>query len=1023
MPVKTIRGKKIRNSLHMVSLFGILNIGNQGIHTAQAGLNTTGQNVANANTEGYSRQRIIQQATNPLVTSEGVFGQGVDIIDVERLRDMFLEGQIRGAKSDTAFNEELSNIFLRIESILNDPLAPISETADQSSTGGINNLLSRFFQEFHQLSVNPESPEIRTAAVENALSLSETINTISDQLKVLREDLNESVSLQVDEINRMAEEVATLNHRIMLTESGQKVNANDLRDRRDKLLSDLSEMIPVTTEEEPNGAISVAVAGYRLVDGVNHTDMKLEEVKKSGNIRITQIRVGDKGVYTLDDKITKGRLGAALDARDRLVPFLQDEIDSLARAIIFEVNKIHSGATGIEGYTSIKSHFDIPEGAFSPVTNKTLDKLFNHPTLAQDAAAADQPFPIQDGAFSIRVANADNDTINTYDVPINTTDNLYDIVNRIDRSDGVVSQAQSAFSFDPVYVNKVVAEQGAEESELNQGLGDLNVAQGFPIAESAGTYTFELHLKDRAINPIDSDPATNGAQPFEVSFSDTDTIEELAAAIQSATDGRIRANLVPSQSDPDARVLKLEAKDPEVSFSIQNDTSGLFRAFEFPMTDPNTPLIGGDVTQAVTSFEGQPTDSFMGSGNPPFSPAFPGPPPGVVREGNFELVLIDNNNMPTIHTISISPTEVSSIQDLADAIEAVDSHLNVDVGSDGEFEITSSDHRSFFFQNDTSGLIKAMGFDEIKGHGKIGDQPFTEGSFEFVVTNESGVVSNIFEVPISADPSVVGGVLSMQDIVDQINRASDGAGAPILASIAKDPKNPGQNKLQIDVVRGFEFTFRSDDSLLLSALGFTEGAILNQTDDAPIQAADSTIAVGDKLEGMVRARSNKNIDFEIFTSQNEQISFTGDTSHFLAASGINGLFRGTDGRSMEVNNDILENINLLAASSNGNVGNNEAALALASLENQEVLQGQTLGEAYRSTVSSLGIEGQRVNQFFQTNEKILRELETLQEQNSGVSLDEESINIIRFQQAFQASARVITTVDRLLDLVVNQLGA
>ena len=99
----------------MVSLYGILNIGARGVSAAQAGLNTTGQNISNVDTEGYSRQRVTQSSSNPLQNAQGIFGQGVEITNVERLRDMFLDAQIREVKSDTAFNEELDRLFLQIE--------------------------------------------------------------------------------------------------------------------------------------------------------------------------------------------------------------------------------------------------------------------------------------------------------------------------------------------------------------------------------------------------------------------------------------------------------------------------------------------------------------------------------------------------------------------------------------------------------------------------------------------------------------------------------------------------------------------------------------------------------------------------------------------------------------------------------------------------------------------------------------------------------------------------------------------
>ena len=191
----------------------------------------------------------------------------------------------------------------------------------------------------------------------------------------------------------------------------------------------------------------------------------------------------------------------------------------------------------------------------------------------------------------------------------------------------------------------------------------------------------------------------------------------------------------------------------------------------------------------------------------------------------------------------------------------------------------------------------------------------------------------------------------------------------------------------------------------------------------PFTGAESALQVGDNIGAMVRAEFVGEDGFEITTTGDDQITFTGDTSGFLSSAGINTFFMGTDAESIRVNQDLVDNVNLLAASADGAVGNNEAVLAMAALEDAPAINGQSPGELYRSIIAKLGLESSRVSQFYETNRAIQTELETIQEQNAGVSLDEESIDLIRYQQAFQASARIISTIDQLLDIVINQIGA
>lgn len=1008
----------------MVSLFGILNIGSRGLSAAQAALNTTGNNISNADTEGYSRQRVVQTTTDPIVYSFGAMGQGSEIVTVERIRDMLLESQINAAISDKNYNDQLNQVITRLQAYFKDPLNSVTDKTVQASTGGLNSLLSKFFSAFQALSNSPETSETRLAAIDSAETLAQAISVASSNLSGLREDLNEDVSYYVKEINSKTKEIALLNKEIATTEGGKKVNANDFRDRRDQLINELSEIIPIKTIENPNGTISISLVGQNVVDNVSQKPLVLETVRGDSSLDITSIRIGEEGLDIVDSQIRNGKLGAILDSRDRIIPELQDQLDTLARGVIFEANKIHCQASGVAGYQSVSSNFVIPAGADEPDTNLTLETIFNNPVTRSQQKLSDTPYPVQNGTISIRVADENNATRDLYSVDLKTSDTLYDVVERIDRSDGVVNTARSSLSFNPVYIEQAQAQKGASRTEINLPLSSLSAAAGAPIAGAAGSYTFQIHLRNKAGSDVDSNTATTAVDPYTVTITSAMTLQQAATAIQTAGGGKLRAQLVPSESDPTATVLRIEGVEDGSTISIQNDTSGLIEAFDFPVTDPSLPLIGGNASEATASFTGTAVASLLGSGSPMFNTVFTASSPTVIGEGNFNLVVVNNLNQVVSKTaIAISATGVDTLNEVAAAMEAANSHLSVDITADGKFTVASQEGYSFFFQDDTTGLIDAMGFSEINGYGKIGEQAFQSGSFEIVVANEEGTVTQIVEVPINADPSVNGGLVSLNDIVAQINGACGDYGAPLQASIVVDPTNPSMNQLQIKAETGYEFTFRSDDSLLLSALGFVDGPVLKKTDDAPLLGAVDTVAVGDSIGGLVRARIADNGTIEISTTENDQLTFVGDSSHFLAATQINALFTGSNALSMGVNKEISNNADLLAASKDGTVGNNEAALTMAKLQDKTVVGSMSLNGYYRFMIAGLGNEGSRVLQSLASTESILSELKTLREQDSGVSVDEESVNLIRFQRAYQASARFINTIDQLLDVVINQLGA
>lgn len=1004
----------------MVSLFGILNVGARGVTAAQAGLDTTGQNIANANTEGYSRQRNAQRAADPLSTPNGVFGQGVEVITVERIRDLFLEAQIRGAQSETSFNEELNQIFTRIEAALDDPLTSIGDVSELGKSGGINNLLSAFFNSLNELSMTPESPELRKAAIEKASSLADGLRFAHNGLASIRDETDERVATLAGEANRLTGEIASLNRRIAAMEANPSASANDLRDRRDRALKSLSEIIPIRSRETANGMVNVSLLGLNIVDQEKSTPLLLEIERGTEGFERHNLRLGNEGLDILDGDIRQGKLGAALDARDRVVPALMGDIDALARGIIFEVNKIHSAASGLEGPASMESAFHAEASATRPDSRQTLDTLFNQ---AAETADGSRPFPVRDGSFSIRVANGDNETLDTFDVEVRKNDNLRDLVDRIDRSDGVVQSALSVLTFDPVYVRTIAGKTGAGPGEELETLANLAAAAQTPLAENPGAaQTFQIVLRDAAGDPVDADGSTPAFDPVTVTFDGTLTLDELASQIQAAGGGLIRAETAPSGENPDLTVLTITATRPGHQFSIQNDTSGLIRAFQFPITDPVRPLVGGAVSEAAAEFAGPPADSFLGSGDPAFSPAFPGPPPSVIGEGSFEFVVLDNNDVPAVHSISISDGGVDSIDELAAELANADPNINVQVTADNRLVIEGENGRSFFFQNDGTGLLKALGFDGIKGAGEVGE-PFEDGSFEIVVANAKGKVSHILEVEVPVEAGAAGGVASIQDIVDAINEAAGDSRAPLRAEIVSDPKNTGLNRIRIAADGGYEFTFRSDDSLILSALGFADGPVLKTANDPPIEGAEAVLGIGDDIGPRVRADITAEGRVRMETDGDQWITFAGDGSHFLAAAGFNTFFEGDGAASMRVNGDLLRDAKRLATSGDGAVGNNSAVLAMAELENRPAMAGQTIGETYRSTVAALGLESNRAEQRFNAANDILRELETMQEQTAGVSLDEESINLIKYQQAFQASARVINAIDQMLDIVINRLGA
>ncbi len=1019
----------------MATLFGILQVGARGVYAAQAGLDTTGHNIANANTEGYSRQRLVQVSANPLVLPNGAFGQGVDVVSVERVRDEYLEKQIRDAQSDSSFYSQQDTIFNEISAILNDPLDPISETLEESSSGGLNNLIAKFFSAWNELSLNPQASEVRSTTLEIAQTLAETFARVDEDLTELRQDLDNRIQARIEEVNTIADDLVRINQEIAVAEVGGQVSANDLRDRRDNLLHQLSEIIPINTLIDDSGQVAVTVLGSRLVDGQSANHLVAKPGTADGQETVN-IFFEKQGIAALDPDLKSGELGGLVDARDRIITYLLDDVDELARSIINEVNRIHCASVGLEGYTEISTQIDLPDGADDVDSLITLNQIFNDPRLPSNATNADVPYEIQDGSFTIRVADEDGDTQGSFDVAVRTDDTMETLRQRIDRADGIVGEVLSGASFDPVYVEDVVGVTLFNRDEILPfavtGVPPLALSALLPeqpVGTGAGPFSLEVHVKDADGAEVDTNPATPAVDPFVVTINPGDTMVDFVTNFNTATGGRVIAQLVDLGAETGFAQLQFTAGRLDESFSIQQDSSGVINSIDLPITDPTVPVLGGTSTYEKASFEAG-TDVIFGGGTPSFSPAFPGlgtsgNGPSVIGNGTFEVVSLDilGNIVETV-TVTLDSTAGTTLTDVANAIDA-SAYLSASINvATGELVIDSDGAENFFFRNDETGLVSALGLEDVAGYGSYYGQDFNTGEFEVVVVNDEGRVTDIFQVDIAADANdPTDGVVSLSDIVDRFNDAAAVVGAPVSASIVEDPQDSTKNRIRFISTSDHEFTFRSDDSRLLAALGLHQGPALDEELNAPIEDAVNVARVGDLIGPTIKAEFDTDGQIKITTTPGNEITFTDDTSYFLAASQMNALFQGTDAGTMKVSATLLENHDLLAASKNGEAGNNEAALLIAELQFEDLLNGGSHDDFYRAIISELGIEGAQVAQFLSTNNTILTELETLQEQQAGVSLDEESINLIQYQQAFTAAARVISAVDEMLDIVVNVLGA
>ena len=337
-----------------MSIFGIFSTGREALLAQQRAMNTTSNNIANANTPGYTRQRAIFTPTVPGYGPDGLpLGGGVRIDQVERVADAALDAQLLRERQDLAFDERMHTGLSRIEGIFNE----LDEGA------GISSALREFFQSIQDLSSNPSGTTERQSVVETALTLTERMRENDRRLDQLQTEANLSIERLAGEVNGIASEIASLNEQIRLAEiSGG--TAGSLRDVRQTALSELGERIDFTAFERDNGQVAVFVAGgFLLIDSAMAGQLEVRTRGAGSDPEFFEIyqNIGGSVSGPITSLISSGEIGAQLQLRDTVVPSTRAQLDELAFTLATEFNNRHDDGYGLVDNTQ-RNFFD-PLGA------------------------------------------------------------------------------------------------------------------------------------------------------------------------------------------------------------------------------------------------------------------------------------------------------------------------------------------------------------------------------------------------------------------------------------------------------------------------------------------------------------------------------------------------------------------------------------------------------------------------------------------------------------------------------------
>lgn len=324
-----------------------LNTALSGLFANQRSLGIVSHNIANANTEGYSRQVMNTKAYRPQILpgNMGTLGTGVDVTAVKQIRDSYLDFKFRSEVSAREEWKARADVLTEIEGIFNEP-----------SDSSMSELLDKYYESLQSLNKNPENLTARTLVRQTTMALSEGMKRMSGMLTSLQRELNFQFQVAVRETNDLAEQIAKLNETIYKVElEGGK--ANDLRDQRNVLVDKLSELVNVDYYEDEKSRFFVLVGGQQLVAHTRSDGFELvqrqDKLHEDDDDRIMDIQWRNGNPIFLKGGKVKGLMGVRdnIDGNLKGIPYYVSKLNEFTDVLADTMNSIHEKGYGLDRST------------------------------------------------------------------------------------------------------------------------------------------------------------------------------------------------------------------------------------------------------------------------------------------------------------------------------------------------------------------------------------------------------------------------------------------------------------------------------------------------------------------------------------------------------------------------------------------------------------------------------------------------------------------------------------------------
>ncbi|MFK7873926.1 MAG: flagellar hook-associated protein FlgK [Oligoflexales bacterium] len=325
----------------MGGLFHTLGLGSESLYANRQGVDTASHNIANAQTEGYSRQRLMLETREATWQRGNLIGNGVFVRDVERSHNKYIEAQLNRAKSQFGASEERNSMLKNVESVFSPEL-----------NASVSDELTAFFGAVQVLTTYPDDLNTRTQLQELAQNVTSSFRRVNSELVGLQKNIDDKVMHMTTEMTQLTKQIASYNIQIKQLEVGEATQANDLRDQRDMAIRLLSEKVDIHYYEDQNGMVTIR--GPKEITIVDRGHASKFSVTKSEKHHpwADVVIIPPEGTRSqaVGDAIEGGKLSGLMEVRDQVLEKLVEQNDKLAYTFSNKFNEIHRQGFGVGDY-------------------------------------------------------------------------------------------------------------------------------------------------------------------------------------------------------------------------------------------------------------------------------------------------------------------------------------------------------------------------------------------------------------------------------------------------------------------------------------------------------------------------------------------------------------------------------------------------------------------------------------------------------------------------------------------------